>query len=238
MQIANEFTVGADPQVVYETLLDFERVGPCIPGATVGPADAEGAHPAEIAVRLGPMKLTYRGTVRLDDRDDAERRATMLADVREARGQGSARARMSMTVTPDGTGSRVASVTDAQLTGRAAQMGGGIVQDVAERLMADMAANLERLLEGGGAAAEVPETPTPPSPSPEAEPEPEPEPAAQPSTTREPGVSIPPPGFKPETATAPTAPPAARPVGGFRLLLRALWHRLRHGRRSSATENR
>lgn len=255
MQISNDFTVGAEPEAVYRTLLDFERVGPCIPGATVGPADAEGAHPAEIAVRLGPMKLTYKGTVRLDDREDAERRATMLADVRETRGQGAARAQMSMTVSPDGAGSRVDSVTDVHLTGRAAQMGGGIVEDVAQRLVMDMAANLERLLEaegtadsagapaGVGGAPEPPPAPEPtnapptelaaPSDAPEPVPvAPEPVPVAP---ARQ--GSVPPPGFKPETASATPPTPAARPIGGFRLLLRALWYRLRHGRRGSAPDN-
>lgn len=265
MQITNEFTVGAEPEVVYKTLLDFERVGPCIPGATVGPADAEGSHPAQIAVRLGPMKLTYKGTVRLDDQDDAARRAAMVADVRETRGQGSARARMSMTVAAEGAGSRVGSVTDVQLTGRAAQMGGGIVQDVAERLVADMAVCLERLLESEGAPAGVaaeggqpageaaeasapaapeasalpPEEPAPetvPEPPSPAPPSPAPEPAVEaPVPTRQ--GSIPPPGFKPETPSATPPPPAARPIGGFRLLFRALWHRLRHGRRRSAPES-
>jgi uncharacterized protein len=224
MQITNEFTVGADPEVVYAMLLDFERVGPAIPGATVGPSDPDGSHPAEIAVRLGPMKLVYRGSVRLDDRNDAERRATMVADVREARGQGSARARMTMTVTPEGTGSRVGSVTDVQLTGRAAQMGGGIVQDVAQRLVADMATNLEQMLEAEGRAA----APEPASPPPTVAPV---STEAAPAAPRE---SIPPPGFQPETATA-SSPPAAKPIGGFRLLFRALWDRL--FRRRSASEN-
>ncbi len=197
MQLTNEFTVDAVPQDVYLTLLDFERIGPCIPGASVGPADPRGAHPAEIAVRLGPMKLSYKGTVRLEDHDDANRRATLVADVREVRGQGSARARMSMSVTGEGAGARVASRTDVELSGRAAQMGAGIVEDVAQRLIGDMAANLERLLEAHARTGN---------------------------------------GGGPGPETEATAPPVARPISGFRLLVRALWHRLWRRRRRSSTE--
>jgi len=199
MDIASEFDVGAPPATVYTALLDLERVGPCIPGATVGPAAEDGAHPAEIAVRLGPMRLTYRGTVRVAERDEAAHTATLLADVREVRGQGSARARMSMAVTADGAGAHVGSTTTVELTGRAAQMGAGIVEDVASRLVADMAARLEQLL--APAAAAEGEGPT----------------AAGGGAGGPTGGGVEP----------------ARPIGGLRLLLRALWYRLRHGRQGA-----
>jgi uncharacterized protein len=192
IEITNDFTVGAEPELVYRTLLDFERLGSCIPGASIGPA---GTHPAEIAVRLGPIRLTYKGSVWLDDRDNGARRATMVADVREVRGQGTARAPMSMTVTGADAGSRVGTVTDVELSGRAAQMGAAIVTDVAQRLVGDMAANLERLLEGQA-------DPAAPAPA--------------------------------KAAAAP--PPQNRPVSGFGLLLRALWHRLWRARRRSVSE--
>jgi len=195
MEIASEFTVGAAPAEVYAALLDLERVGPCIPGASVGPAGPDGAHPAEIAVRLGPMRLTYRGTVRVVDHAEAARTATLVADVREVRGQGNAHARMTMSVTDHGPGAHVQANTAVELSGRAAQMGAGIVEDVAGRLVADMATRLEALL-------------TPGAPG-------------------EPPDAGPPSGGE-------RAPAPAPPIGGLRLLLRALWHRLRHGRPQAA----
>lgn len=203
MRITNEFKVGAPPDVVYETLLDFERIGPCIPGATVGAAADDGSHPAEIAVRLGPMRLTYRGTVRLEERDLPARRATLVADVRDVRGQGTARARMSITVAETPTGAQVASTTEVQLGGRAAQMGAGIVEDVAERLVAEMAANLERLLDDANDSDDA---------------------------------------FGEEPADgggrSTQLGSANRPIGGLRLILRALWHRLWRRRKHALPETR
>ena len=200
MEIASEFTVGAAPAEVYAALLDLERVGPCIPGASVGPAGADGAHPAEIAVRLGPMRLTYRGTVRVVDHAEAARTATLIADVREVRGQGNAHARMTMSVTDRAPGAHVQANTAVELSGRAAQMGAGIVEDVAGRLVADMATRLEALLT--------------------------------------PGASGEPPDAGPPAGGERTPPVPAPPIGGLRLLLRALWHRLRHGRRPAAAPDR
>jgi carbon monoxide dehydrogenase subunit G len=146
IQISSEFTVGAPPIEVYEVLLDLERVGPCIPGAIVGPPDSEGKHPAELAVRLGPMRLNYKGGLSILQRDDEQRRATLSADVRETHGQGTARAQMTMQVNAQGPGSHVAATTDVELTGRAAQMGRGVVEDVATRLVNDMGERLETML--------------------------------------------------------------------------------------------
>lgn len=159
MEIASGFSVGAGPDIVYAVLVDLERVGPCIPGATVGPPDADGAHPAEIAVRIGPMRLTYRGTVRIASRDAQARTATLSADVREVRGQGSARASMAMAVSAEGTGAHVQARTEVDLSGRAAQMGAGIVEDVAARLVADMATRLEELFAASPARGERGEDP-------------------------------------------------------------------------------
>ena len=140
MEIKNDFQVHAEPGRVYDFLLQLEEVGGCIPGGKVGPAGDDGGHPAEIVVKLGPMRFNYKGTVRLEGRADQERRATLLADVREARGQGSAKARMEMTVDAEHNGARVVTRTEVQMTGRAASMGRGIIDDVAARMVEDMAA--------------------------------------------------------------------------------------------------
>jgi hypothetical protein len=140
------------------------------------------------------MRLTYRGTVRVVDQAAAARTATLVADVRELRGQGNARARMTMAVTDQAPGAHVQANTAVELSGRAAQLGAGIVEDVAGRLGADMATRLEALLTPSASAGGENPAAGPPSGG--------------------------------ERAPAP-------PIGGLRLLLRALWHRLRHGRRQA-----
>jgi hypothetical protein len=171
------------------------------------------------------MRLKYQGTVRLTESEEAERHAVMVADVREVRGQGSAKAQMEMDVSPAGSGSQVVAKTNVVLSGRAAQMGAGIVEDVATRLVADMAANLERLLESdAGSPAPPQEGPDEPS---QAAPE-------QPSQAPDQGSQVAP-GHPSAGPVAPAPPPPAKPINGFSLLLRALWHRLRHGRGRQAT---
>jgi carbon monoxide dehydrogenase subunit G len=142
--------------------VDLEQVGGCIPGGRVGPAGGDGSHPAEIAVKLGPMRFNYRGTVRLVEMVEGERRATLNADVREARGQGSARARMEMSVKAEDNGSRVVTRTEVELSGRAAHMGRGVIDDVAKQMVEDMAACVTQQLRASESATAAP----PPAPKP------------------------------------------------------------------------
>ena len=158
MRIARDFEVPAPPAEAYALLVDLERVAPCVPGGEVGPPGDDRSHPARITVTVGPMRMKYRGTVRIAEREDAARRAALAADVREQRGQATAKARMTMSVTAQGAGSRVETVTDLKLTGRAAQMGRGVVDDVAARLVAEMADCIAaRFSPGGGAGEGAPE---------------------------------------------------------------------------------
>ena len=163
MQLRNEFTLAAEPDEAYRFLLDLERVAPCIPGAEIGSGNSDGSYPATINVKLGPIRLRFEGTVRVAEREDAARRAVLASEAREARGQGSAKATMTMSVSGAGGGgaANVDVLTDVELSGRAAQMGRGVVEDVARRLVADMASCLEARFAAGAPAPAAAALPAP-----------------------------------------------------------------------------
>jgi uncharacterized protein len=181
--IENDFQIAAEPDAVYQLMLDVERVAPCIPGAEVTGAREDGGHDARVQVKLGPVSMSYKGSVQVVEQDDQARNAIMKAKGNEARGQGTVQATMRMSVEPEAGGSRVRVSTDLMITGRVAQMGKGIMHDVATRMLADMARCMETRLQpdeaavtgnGGAAAAavdaggpqpaEAPATPPPPPP--------------------------------------------------------------------------
>lgn len=168
MRIDTDFTISAPPAETYARLLELEDVAPCFPGAELGAERPDGAREVRVTVRLGPMRLAYDGEVRIAERDDPALRAVLAGSAREARGAGSASATITMRVEPDGRGSRVVAEADIDLTGRAAQMGKGIVEDVARRLVGDMAACLEaRFAQAPAAGAgDVPANGAGPAPAP------------------------------------------------------------------------
>ncbi|MEA2455239.1 MAG: uncharacterized protein QOI45_1501 [Thermoleophilaceae bacterium] len=144
MKIENRFSVSLPREQVYELLLDLQRVAPCLPGAELGEALPDGSHALTVKVKLGPMRFSYEGNVRIADQDAGGYRAVLAGEARETRGQGTAAATVTMTVEQADAGSSVATVADVDLTGRAAQMGHGVVASVAEQLIADMASCLEQ----------------------------------------------------------------------------------------------
>ena len=63
MKFENAFAVAAPIDEVYAALLDVERVAPCVPGAQVLERTGEDAYNVGIKVKVGPMSMTYRGSV-------------------------------------------------------------------------------------------------------------------------------------------------------------------------------
>jgi uncharacterized protein len=252
MKLENEFTVPAPVEQAWEVLLDVERVAPCLPGAAIEGRDGD-EHRGTMTIRIGPITTRYAGTVRIEEADEAARRAVMRAQARDSRGQGTAAATITSSMEPVEGGTRVHVETDMRVTGPAAQFGRGVMQDVSAKLMGRFADCLAS--EMGGAAP----APAEPAPAPAA---PEPAPAAPPDA-RVVGplnpAAEPPPGPAGDSAeaaaaggdrapTEPSAPPAARPtpevldlgeagrgavlkravpVGGIALLLLLLWRRRR-----------
>ena len=154
MIIENEFDVAAAPDEVYAFMVDPERVGTCIAGAEVTGRREDGSYDAKVTVKLGPVKMAYRGTIAIVESDPEAHTAVMLAKGAEERGQGTAQATLTMSVTGrEGGGSHVQVSADMLVTGRVAQMGRGVMQDVARRMINQMAQNMEALLAGGTPAA-------------------------------------------------------------------------------------
>src|SRR3712207_845939 len=135
-------------------MLDLERVAPCLPGAAIqGSEDDE--YQGTMKVKIGPITANYKGTVKVEEADEENHRAVMQATGRDARGQGTASATIVSTLQEEGDDTRVRVETDMKLTGRAAQFGRGIAQDVATKMLTQFAECLEREISGGGAAQEA-----------------------------------------------------------------------------------
>ena len=146
MKFENTFTVQAPADEVLATLLDVERVAPCMPGAEVLERVDENAYKVGIKVRVGPISMTYRGEVQITERDETARTATMHATAKEARGQGTADAQVHMVLTEENGGTRASLDTDVALSGRVAAMGQGVIADVAGKLVETFAENLAAML--------------------------------------------------------------------------------------------
>lgn len=156
MQLQHEFTLPIPSGQAWTTLLDVERVASCLPGATLDHVDGD-SFSGRVALKVGPLKLAYRGEAELTVKDEATGRLVIEAAGREARGSGTAKATVTATLEPTGDGTRVTLVTELALTGRAAQFGRGLVAEVGGNLIGQFAERLS--LEMSAPAGELPPLP-------------------------------------------------------------------------------
>jgi carbon monoxide dehydrogenase subunit G len=117
-----------------------------MPGATLDEAVDDDNWKATMAVKLGPISLSFKTDVKREASDEAARQAKLSARAREARGKGNASATIESSLTPQNGGTKVDIVTDLQLTGPVAQYGRGLVQDVSSQLVGQFADCLKKQL--------------------------------------------------------------------------------------------
>ena len=152
MKLENEFTVPASIDQAWAVLLDVPRVAPCLPGATVEQGGGEdGVYKGEMKIKIGPITASYKGTVKIQETDEAAHRVAMRAQAKDARGQGTAAATITSTMEEVADGTKINVVTDMRVTGPAAQFGRGVMQDVSAKLMGRFADCLAEEMRGAGA---------------------------------------------------------------------------------------
>ncbi|AGS73375.1 SRPBCC family protein [Streptomyces collinus] len=145
MELHHEFTVPVPVDDAWHALLDIERVAPCLPGAAVESYDGRTVN-GSVKVKVGPVTVTYRGTAVFEEQDEGAHRMVLVASGRETRGQGTARATVTGTLTERDGGTAVSVDTDLTVTGRPAQFGRGVLAEVGDRLVGRFASCLEERL--------------------------------------------------------------------------------------------
>jgi carbon monoxide dehydrogenase subunit G len=154
MELEHSFTVPVPKSRAWDVLLDVERVAPCMPGATLDSVDGDEIR-GRIKVKVGPINMTYAGTARFVERDKDAGVVTLEASGKETRGAGTASASVRSVLVDRGQETDVKVLTTLNVTGKPAQFGRGVMNEVGGRLLTIFATNLAALLaEQEGSAAD------------------------------------------------------------------------------------
>ena len=192
MEFDTSFTVPLPPADAWKVLMDIERIAPCMPGAELTQVVDPTTYKGKIAVKLGPVALSFAGQVKFEDINDAAQTARVKASGTDSKGRGGANATADFHLEAAPEGSKVLIHTNLMLSGAVAQYGrgAGMIQDMASMMIGQFAGNLKAMLAADQAANAA---------------------SAQPIAT---GEAAPQP--------IRTAPPQAKPISGFSLFFRAL----------------
>jgi uncharacterized protein len=215
VELTHEFTVPVTVDAAWDHFQDIASVAECFPGAQV--TDTEGAtFHGSVKVKLGPIALVYNGMGTFTEKDETAHRFVVDAKGKDKRGNGTAGATVTLTMNGAGESTDVTVHTDLAITGKPAQFGRGVMQDVSDKLLGQFVACLEQRMGEDGApeasaagAAEAPAdvVPPPAQSAPPAQP-----PADPPPDEPVAAVETPAPAAATPAVPTPAAPrsPAAR----------------------------
>ena len=152
MDLTHRFTVPTSVDETWSHFQDIASVAECFPGATVSSVDGD-TFAGSVKVKLGPIALVYNGSGTFVEKDEAAHRFVVDAKGKDKRGNGTAGANVTLTMADAGGSTDVEVVTDLSITGKPAQFGRGVMQDVSDKLLGQFVACLETRLSGGAPAA-------------------------------------------------------------------------------------
>ena len=148
MDLEHDFTVPMPVDEAWAAFNDLELIAPCFPGAVITSVDGDD-FTGTAKIKLGPIALMYAGKGTWLERDEAARRVVIEATGKDKRGNGTAGALITAHLREDGEGTRVVVHTDLKITGRPAQFGRSVIQDVGSKILDQFASCLSTRLGGG-----------------------------------------------------------------------------------------
>ena len=155
MDLEHSFTVPAGVATSWKTLLDVERIAMCMPGASLTSLNGDTFN-GDVKVKLGPISMIYGGSATFTSKDEATHTVTIKASGSESKNTSTANATVVARLHEESpTSTRVDITTDLAITGKPAQFGRGVMQDVAGRIIGQFADNLAALIQSDSNAGAV-----------------------------------------------------------------------------------
>jgi uncharacterized protein len=150
MELNHSFTVNRPVEEAWAVLTDVERIAPCLPGAQlqeIANEDSGDVYRGVVKVKLGAIQAQFKGEARFAEKDDDAHKAVLTASGRDTGGRGNAAATITATLESVSDEVTTCSVhTDLSITGKVANFGRGVLNDVSDKLLAQFSANLNDLL--------------------------------------------------------------------------------------------
>jgi carbon monoxide dehydrogenase subunit G len=143
MLIKSDFEVPQPVEKVWEFFGNIPQVAACLPGAELTDDLGDNKYLGKVAIRMGPVKMQFAGNATITERDDAAKRMVIDAAGADEKGRGQASMLVTATLASVAAGTKVSVNQDVQLSGAAAQYGRGMISDVTQVLMRQVATNMQ-----------------------------------------------------------------------------------------------
>jgi carbon monoxide dehydrogenase subunit G len=148
MQFTQTCTINASREAVWDFLMNMDNVAHCLDGVQeFTPLDAD-TYEGTLRVKVGPVALSFQGTVRVEDRDREQWRGVVRAEAKDRRVGGGVRAQMQMHLvekSPLETEMHVA--LEAHVLGKIGEFGQPLIRKKTEAMLEDFATQVSQRLQ-------------------------------------------------------------------------------------------
>jgi carbon monoxide dehydrogenase subunit G len=145
----NSFTVKQSIGRVWTLLSDPRQVATCMPGAEILEAVDDKTFRGAVKLKLGPFSAQFKGEVVIERMDAQTHEIRMVGKGKDAAGTGNATMTISGKLTEEpGGGTRMDSQSDLVISGKIAQFGARMIEDVSKSMFAKFTEALTARLEG------------------------------------------------------------------------------------------
>ena len=153
VSLKNDFTIDQPIDKVWAFLTDPYQVAPCMPGAEILEQVDEKTFKGGMKMKLGPFTSQFKGEVVIEEMDESTHTIRMVGKGKDAKGTGSATMTISgKLIALPGGGTEMQSSSDLVISGKIAQFGSRMIQDVSKSMFRKFTeAFAARIQDGDGA---------------------------------------------------------------------------------------
>ncbi|MHB1608359.1 MAG: CoxG family protein [Acidiferrobacter thiooxydans] len=162
VKLEKTFPMDAAPAAVWQLLQDIPAVAACMPGAEILEQTDATHFTGRVLVKIGPATAAFNGTLEVTPIDPSQRAIRMVGRGSDVKGASAATLDLTATVQDaEGGRSAIVGVSEVTLTGRLANFGGRLIDQVSDQLLAQFARNFAQRLGDAPKASAVVESAVP-----------------------------------------------------------------------------
>ena len=153
-QLEKTFEVPQGSDLVWEHLIDPNKVMDCVPGVSIDEKVGENHYKGKVGMKFGPIGAKYDADIFYDELDAENRKIIITGKGVDVKGQGSADMTMTMNITDkDDGGSKLDAIMDVTINGKIAQFGSRLITTVSNQLFNQFVTNFSKKLARAETAA-------------------------------------------------------------------------------------
>mgnify|MGYP003637796311 FL=1 len=152
-QLDKSFEVPQSTELVWEHLIDPEKIMDCVPGVTIDEKVGDNHYKGKVGMKFGPMGVKYDADIHYNEIDKANRKIIITGEGVDSKGNGNAEMMMTIDLSerPEG-GVKLDAIMDVTVNGKIAQFGSRLITTVSNQLFKQFVSNFSKKLAEAEAA--------------------------------------------------------------------------------------